>query len=265
MEVSPMNSNERVRTVMRGGVPDRPPLFDLLRNDEAIEFYAGEKLTWENRDTIVYKAIGAALDATKQFIRLPEAPRVERTTDGRKITHQRWTYWEEPMMFAEVNDAAKYLRSVLDNPDDFMGDPPAYVREAERDYHQKESAIGDIALFLEMDTTEGFHSFYSFMGVEMFAYLIADYPDLIGAYLDLGVDRALRRISALTNCDKLPGVFYGVDLAFNSGPLFSPAFLRRVLFPRMEIVIDAYHQKGLPVLYHSDGNLWLIMDDLVAL
>lgn len=260
-----MDSLERVRCVMRGEVPDCPPLYDLLRNDAAIEYYAGEKITPENRDWIVYKAIGIALDSTKQFIRLPEEPRLEKRPDGRKITYQRWTYWEEPIPFRDSEEAAAYLRSILNNPEEFIGDPVEYVRQAEQDYLRKKAAIGDIALFLEMDTTEGFHSFYSFMGMEKFSYLIAEYPDLIGAFLDLNVERALRRIDALTISEQLPGVFYGVDLAFKTGTLFSPAFLRKVLFPRMEILIAAYHQKGIPVMFHSDGNLWRIMDDLVAL
>ncbi len=260
-----MNSEERVCCVMRGEIPDHPPIYDLLRNDAAIEYYAGEKITPENRDRVVYRAIGIALDSTKQFIRLPEDPRVEQRPDGRRVIYQRWTYWEEPMPFHNVNEAAAYIRSILDNPEDFIGNPVEYVRHAEQDYLYKKAAIGDIALFLEMDTTEGFHAFYSFMGLENFSYLIAEHPDLIAAYLDLNVERALRRIEALSICDQLPGVFYGVDLAFKTGPLFSPTFLREVLFPRMEILIAAYHQKGIPVMFHSDGNLWRILDDLVAL
>ena len=36
-------SIERVRTLINGGTPDRPPLFDLLRNDAVLSHFAGEK------------------------------------------------------------------------------------------------------------------------------------------------------------------------------------------------------------------------------
>ena len=39
-----MESFERVRCVMQGGTPDRPPLYDALRNDAAIEYYAQEAI-----------------------------------------------------------------------------------------------------------------------------------------------------------------------------------------------------------------------------
>ena len=260
-----MDSFERVNKVMKGEGPDRPPLFDLLRNDDAISFFADEELTETNKDRLVYRAIGNALDSTKQFIRIPEQPREEYLADGRKVSYERWTIWIEPLKFADVEQAAKYLRSVLSSPESFIGDPKQYAKQGEDDYLKKKAAIGDIALFLEIDTTEGFHPFYELLGIEMLSYLIMDYPGLIGEYLDLCVQRSLKRIEALSICDKLPGVFYGVDLAYRSGPMFSPTFLRKQVFPRMEKVIDAYHRRGIPVLYHSDGNLWPILDDLVAL
>jgi hypothetical protein len=250
---------------MHGGTPDRPPLYDALRNDAAIEYYAQASLTQTSRERIVYKAISVALDATKQFIRLPEPPRVVVTAQGRKVTYYRWTYWEEPLQFENVDRAADYLRSVLDDPAAFIGDPVGYVRQAEQDFQDKKSKICDCAVFLDIDTTEEFHNFYSLVGLEMFSYLVVDYPDLIGAYLDLAVERALQRIDALTIYDQLPGVFYGVDLAYKTSTLFAPKLLRSLLFPRMEILIDAYHRRGIPVMFHSDGNLWGILDDLVAL
>jgi uroporphyrinogen decarboxylase len=33
--------------------------------------------------------------------------------------------------------------------------------------------------------------------------------------------------------------------------------------PRLKKIVEVYHGKGLKVIFHSDGNLWDIMDDLV--
>lgn len=260
-----MNSFERVSKVMKGDVPDRPPLFDLLRNDDAIKYYTNEKLTTNNKDRLVYKAIGIVLDSTKQFIRLPEVPRTEQLPDGRKRIHKRWTYWTEPFKFESVDEAAQYLKAIIDNPKEFIGDPKEYVKRAEEDYLRKREAIGDIALFLEINGTEGFHEFYETVGIEMLSYLILDYPDIIGKYLDLVAERSLMWIDELKISNMLPGVFYGVDLAHKTGPLFSPKFLRAVVFPRMERVMSAYQSQGIPIIYHSDGKLWSILDDLVAM
>jgi hypothetical protein len=258
-------SRERISAVLRGDTIDRPPVFDMLRNDQAIEYYAGERFSQENAEQIVYRAIAAALDSTKQVIRVPGKPLWEYP-DGREVTWERWTHWVTPLSFDSVDEAAGYLRSVLDHPEDFIGDPASYVIAQEADYLEKQARLGkDFALFMDMRTREGFHDFYELVGLETFAYLCVDHPDLVAVYLDLNVRRALQRIEHLSIADQVPMLFYAVDIAATTGTIFSPKMLRELLYPRLEAVIAAYQRKGIKVIFHSDGNLWEVLDDLVAL
>ena len=265
MNKKPMISKERVSAVLLGEDVDRPPIFDMLRNDQAIEYYAGESFNQENAEQIVYRAITAALDATKQVIRVPGKPLWDYP-DGRKVTWERWTHWVTPLPFDSVNDAAAYLRAILDNPEEFIGDPASYVAGQERDYLDKQARLGeDFALFMDIRTREGFHDFYELVGLETFAYLCVDFPELVAEYLELNVTRALQRIEHLSIADRVPMLFYAVDIAAKTRTIFSPQMLRQLLFPRLEAVIDAYHCKGIKVIFHSDGDLRDVLDDLVAL
>ena len=56
----------------------------------------------------------------------------------------------------------------------------------------------------------------------------------------------------------------GDDMAFKTGPLLRPAWMRKHYFPRLARVIAAHHARGIKVLFHSDGNLNSILGDLVA-
>ena len=56
----------------------------------------------------------------------------------------------------------------------------------------------------------------------------------------------------------------GEDIASKTATLFSPAFLRQEFFPRLRTLIGMYHDLGFKVIFHSDGNLNAVMDDLVA-
>ena len=60
-----MTSRDRVKTLLRGELPDRPPLYDVIRNDAVIEHFGGEKLTRDNALSVVVRAHSQALDATK--------------------------------------------------------------------------------------------------------------------------------------------------------------------------------------------------------
>jgi uroporphyrinogen decarboxylase len=64
---------------------------------------------------------------------------------------------------------------------------------------------------------------------------------------------------------KVFAVWYGDDLAYTESLLTSPGVLRRYFFPWIEELAGIAHRAGMPFIMHSDGRLWQVMDDLVAL
>jgi uroporphyrinogen decarboxylase len=52
------------------------------------------------------------------------------------------------------------------------------------------------------------------------------------------------------------------DMAFKTGPFVSPVIFREFFLPRMQVVADTIK---LPWAFHSDGDLNLVMDDLLTL
>ena len=57
--------------------------------------------------------------------------------------------------------------------------------------------------------------------------------------------------------------FLADDIAYKSGPLLSPTWMRTHYFPRLARTVAAAHERGITVLFHSDGNLNEILDDLI--
>ena len=102
------------------------------------------------------------------------------------------------------------------------------------------------------------------MGLEGFSYALYDHPGLVEAILDRYTDWTAQVV------ERLPEV--GVDLvwslddvAYKTGPMLSPQVLREIFLPRLKKVADAIHATGLPWIFHSDGNLMPILDDLLTL
>jgi hypothetical protein len=52
------------------------------------------------------------------------------------------------------------------------------------------------------------------------------------------------------------------DIAYKSGPMFSPQVLRELFLPRLKRLTDTF---TIPWVYHSDGDLTKILDDLLTL
>ena len=60
------------------------------------------------------------------------------------------------------------------------------------------------------------------------------------------------------------GVIIGDDIAYRRGPYIRPEHLRRSYFPYLSLLTLTAQDLDLPVVFHSDGNLWPIWDDLLA-
>jgi uroporphyrinogen decarboxylase len=81
--------------------------------------------------------------------------------------------------------------------------------------------------------------------------------------LERNTVRAIAWIEHLPADHGIEAGMLGDDMAFKSGPLLRPAWMRKHYFGRLARVIAAHHARGIKVLFHSDGNLNPILGDLV--
>jgi uroporphyrinogen decarboxylase len=59
------------------------------------------------------------------------------------------------------------------------------------------------------------------------------------------------------------GGYFGDDYGAQRGLLFSPKLWRQMIKPRLARMFAVFLEAGLPVMLHSDGDLWPILPDLV--
>ncbi|TKJ44797.1 hypothetical protein CEE35_06520 [Candidatus Aerophobetes bacterium Ae_b3b] len=99
------------------------------------------------------------------------------------------------------------------------------------------------------------------MGIEGFSYVLQDNPALIEKVLDIYTDWSAELVKHLS---KLGFAFLWAfdDIAYNSGPMFSPSVFREIFLPQMKKVANGIR---IPWVYHSDGNLTPLLDDLLTL
>lgn len=86
-------------------------------------------------------------------------------------------------------------------------------------------------------------------------------PGLLAEWLDVGVERGLRILSAQRDAG-VQLINGGGDFAFNSGPVYSPRFFESVMAPRWKRYFDRCRELGLWYVMRSDGNLWPVADSL---
>lgn len=117
----------------------------------------------------------------------------------------------------------------------------------------------ETALFAYMSW--GVEGVLNSMGVETFSYALYENLKLVETILDLYVEWNCAVMERL-NLVGIDFISSYNNIAYNSGPLVSPQVFREVFLPRLKQVADVCK---LPWVYHGDGNIMPIMDDLLTL
>ncbi|MHB1156780.1 MAG: uroporphyrinogen decarboxylase family protein [Phycisphaerales bacterium] len=74
------------------------------------------------------------------------------------------------------------------------------------------------------------------------------------------VRESIRRVG-----DRIGAIIYSDDIAYTEGLMLCPDFFRKMLFPIINDIVDMGRAIDAPLIYHSDGRLYDVFDDLAAI
>ena len=106
---------------------------------------------------------------------------------------------------------------------------------------------------------------YEFV-VGMNDFMIACYEDVsfVEEMLDISTDYWVSFSNAIVN-EGVDFIWTADDIAFKTGPFIPPELFRKLWIPRMRRIIEPALRKGIPVLFHSDGKVDDLVDDLIKI
>jgi len=110
-------------------------------------------------------------------------------------------------------------------------------------------------------TRMGISNTYLSMGIEHFSLMLYENPGFVLKLMDLFIDWACKAVPKINDLG-FDFMIIPEDLAWKQGPMFSPKMIRELFLPRMKKVAERIK---IPWIYHSDGNLLPILDDLLTL
>jgi uroporphyrinogen decarboxylase len=260
-----MTSRERVLAALAGREPDHVPV--------ALGFYdvPPERLPSGGGgpgDLVDVRFVSLEHRALDRFraVALPFRPDTRLGTPAQAAGYARWRYRPERRKGQNPLARARSLRDIraLRFPET-ESSPEALraLEDAVASFHERGLAVGGNLPHLG---GELFESAWRLRGLERFLLDLLERPDWAEELLDRLTELASgnARLLARAGIDLL---CLGDDVGMPGGMMLSPRAWRRFLRPRMESIIGAARQlsPSIRILYHSDGSIEPILEDLVEM
>ena len=246
-----MNGLERVMTTLRLQEPDRVPHFERIARKvrEAILPGVSEEDIVEHLD----------LDGVR-FIDRTHSWSYETVDEGKKIRRDQWgglvRYSSEDNPIPTepaIKSEADLETYVLPDPDEewryeylrqivkrFKGERAIVVGVTDIFALGRENFLGDVNYFRAMVKNPGF--------IDRANELLLDY-----------------QLRYMHNCIEAGVDIFWIngDWAMTERPMVSREFTERFLAPPFKKLVDFAHGQGVPVIKHTDGNIWPIYDIII--
>lgn len=252
---------ERLLTALRGGIPDRVPHYEILIEARNVKHLLGKDV-----GSTMASSRGATDSA---FFTPPMAPEdfveiCHKTCQDTMTLEALWTplkHKDESGNLHVVNDGRLTGWDELEK---------AIMPEWEMDFQPKRELIRsyvaagkseNIGVTLVLGAF--FQCCYHFL-CKFDEFLVKIYTDrpFVEALMDICVDYYVR-MAEMAIEEGIDILFVADDIAFKNGLFVDPAVFIDLWLPRMERIMEPGKQAGVPIMFHSCGNLTDVMDNIV--
>jgi len=245
-----MNSVERVHAALRREQPDRVPVVEFVIDEKVAKAAVPGCLDVPDcMDRLGLDAIGCGSFFAK----------VAERADGSYVDEWGVLY---------KGAGPEVIAHPLKGPIETLQDARAYT-PPDPDAPHRLGKLPDVVRRYKGKRAICFHHRAAFMWS---AYLVgldnllADFA-LDPALAEVVMDKVLEaNMGVVRNAIRAGAevIVLGDDYAHNFGPLMSPAMFARFIAPRDKRMIDLIHAEGAFCIKHTDGNIYSILDLLVA-
>ena len=101
------------------------------------------------------------------------------------------------------------------------------------------------------------------MGFEQFCFALYDNPELIEELFEKIGNLVLSMFEYFAQSGVVDVMWYSDDIAYATGLLISPQSLKTYFFPWLKKIGDLAKLYNKPLIYHTDGRLFEVMEDII--
>ena len=249
MRFEPDPNFGRLKTALMSSVPDRVPLAEITIDEGAKEAFLNRTVNDLETDIEFY------LRAGYDFIIL-----------GRRVAGYP-PVWPAAKLenYYDVQRAVAHgsMKGIINSRDDYENYP--WIKPEMLDFRIFDKAEGFLPPSMKVIRYVGpvFQMVWMLMGFEHMVYALADDPGLVDAIMDRLFEIVHFEVKDALQRDIVGAIWYGDDIAIKDRLMMSPDFLRQHFFPKLAQLGTMCRERGVPFLYHTDGDVSKVLPDII--
>ena len=246
----PPDFNQLLKVVHRD-IPDRPVLFEYFTNNPLNAMLAGrpgfEPVTPEELFEIT---IHAFHNAGFDHVTIPS-----RFFNGLKfeLARQEKKASVSQNMNAVITDRDAFERYSWPDPDT-------------GDYHlldRYSSLLPEGMKFIVSAPGGLLENVTDLAGFERLCCMLYEDEELTGWIFDAVGSRLLQFYERCAPFEQVGALIINDDWGFKTQTMFDPDSMRKYVFPWHKKMVEAIHAQGKPVIFHSCGNIYSMLDEII--
>jgi uroporphyrinogen-III decarboxylase len=257
---------ERFLSAMRSQPVDRVPNFEVLIEDKHVEKilgkYAGNTLAIGGDP-----AKGAGQEGRPMY---PDDFLDFCEVIGQDVMCFEAGFWTPFKKYDENGNLVQVIDKSIKTRKDYgelildgdiqIENAVKYVKEYKEAIEKRNSKIGLIPSYGCLMQT-----LYEFLvGMNDFMMLVYEDPELVEEMLEVSTLHFSKTTDELVKAG-VDAIGIGDDVAFKTGLFIPPKIMKKIWIPRLARIIEPAVRKGVPVLFHSDGKVDDIVEDLIEI
>lgn len=255
-----MKPRERFVTALKGGIPDRVPIFEFLFSRKLQEKFIGYKTMLYDGGAVVKLASKLGIDGVPVFpggycgFEFFETEG-ETFTDDWGITYIKKGWPVMIQIKTPIKNRKDWENYSLPDPKEpwRMNQIKDAIKANKQDIAIVPCFIGPVTMI-----------YWYFMDIPALSYLLYEDPQLIVEICDAYVNWNIEVAKEVLKLGGIDAFIIADDWGGSKSLLLSPKHLKQYFIKPFTNMVRGLKGLGFPVIMHNDGKLWQVLDDLVA-
>ncbi len=253
--------NRIIRTVAHEE-PDRLPIVEILVEYPIISRFLGREVTAGDLVGQVEFWYTAGYDYVPQVVGMMTPGKVTSDSAISKVIKERLR--QEGKLGDEKSWNLEYT-SFIQSREDFDRFPWDVAEQVETAHVENIRTILPPGMKVIILSGKIYTLSCMLMGFEEFSMSLACEDGLAADVMRMVGEIQTKALEKVLSMDHIGAVWAVDDIAATNTTMLSPAMLRKWLFPWYEQMASKCHAAGKLFFYHTDGNIYPVIDDMIAL